>query len=192
MKIAKITILAAMAILAVGCQNETKNANIPVIKDTQADLQADETKFGECVNATSNTFQLVQIDGDTLDFIVEEQYLDQNDSLVTGDVVCGGLYDGNKMAVMGTPSDEGMVVRKAINLTSLMGRWTSLDKNFEIKDGGVVESHVQNESNPYTEWKILNGKLVLSKDTFNILSIGNDSLCLENEKGIYAYKRQVE
>ena len=192
MKIAKITILAAMAILAVGCQNEKKNANIPVIKDTQADLQADETKFGECVNATSNTFQLVQIDGDTLDFIVEEQYLDQNDGLVTGDVVCGGLYDGNKMAVMGTPSDEGMVVRKAINLTSLMGRWTSLDKNFEIKDGGVVESHVQNESNPYTEWKILNGKLVLSKDTFNILSIGNDSLYLENEKGIYAYKRQVE
>ena len=172
MKIAKITILAAMAILAVGCQNEKKNANIPVIKDTQADLQADETKFGECVNATSNTFQLVQIDGDTLDFIVEEQYLDQNDSLVTGDVVCGGLYDGNKMAVMGTPSDEGMVVRKAINLTSLMGRWT--------------------KSNPYTEWKILNGKLVLSKDTFNILSIGNDSLYLENEKGIYAYKRQVE
>ena len=96
------------------------------------------------------------------------------------------------MAVVGTPGDEGMVVRKAINLTSLMGRWTSLDKNFEIKDGGVVESHVQNESNPYTEWKILNGKLVLSKDTFNILSIGNDSLYLENEKGIYAYKRQVE
>lgn len=192
MKIAKITILAAMALMAVGCQNEKKDANIPVIKDTQADLQADETRFGECVNATSNAFQLVQIDGDTLDFIVEEQYLDQNDSLVMGDVVCGGLYDGNKMAVMGTPGDEGMVVRKAINLTSLMGRWTSLDKNFEIKDGGVVESHVQNESNPYTEWKILNGKLVLSKDTFNILSIGNDSLYLENEKGIYAYKRQVE
>ena len=51
---------------------------------------------------------------------------------------------------------------------------------------------MQNESNPYTEWKILNGKLVLSKDTFNILSIGNDSLYLENEKGIYAYKRQLE
>ena len=112
--------------------------------------------------------------------------------LVVGDVVCGGLYDGNKMAVMATPGEEGLVVRKAINVTSLMGRWTGLDKNFEIKDGGVVESHVQNESNPYTEWKILNGKLVLSKDTFNILSIGNDSLYLENEKGIYAYKRQLE
>ena len=191
MKITKITFVAALALMAVGCTDK-KEANIPVIKETKAVAQGDETKFGECVNATSHSFQLVQIDGDTLDFIVEEQYLSPEDSLVVGDVVCGGLYDGNKMAVMATPGEEGLVVRKAINVTSLMGRWTSLDKNFEIKDGGVVESHVQNESNPYTEWKILNGKLVLSKDTFNILSIGNDSLYLENEKGIYAYKRQVE
>ena len=190
MKITKITFVAALALMAVGCTDK-KEANIPVIKETKAVAQGDETKFGECVNATSHSFQLVQIDGDTLDFIVEEQYLSPEDSLVVGDVVCGGLYDGNKMAVMATPGEEGLVVRKAINVTSLMGRWTSLDKNFEIKDGGVVESHVQNESNPYTEWKILNGKLVLSKDTFNILSIGNDSLYLENEKGIYAYKRQL-
>ena len=191
MKITKITFVAALALMAVGCTDK-KEANIPVIKETKAVAQGDETKFGECVNATSHSFQLVQIDGDTLDFIVEEQYLSPEDSLVVGDVVCGGLYDGNKLAVMATPGEEGLVVRKAINVTSLMGRWTSLDKNFEIKDGGVVESHVQNESNPYTEWKILNGKLVLSKDTFNILSIGNDSLYLENEKGIYAYKRQLE
>lgn len=191
MKITKIKFVAVLALMAVGCTDK-KEANIPVIKETKAVAQGDETKFGECVNATSHTFQLVQIDGDTLDFIVEEQYLSPEDSLVVGDVVCGGLYDGNKMAVMATPGEEGLVVRKAINVTSLMGRWTSLDKNFEIKDGGVVESHVQNESNPYTEWKILNGKLVLSKDTFNILSIGNDSLYLENEKGIYAYKRQLE
>lgn len=191
MKITKITFVAALALMAVGCTDK-KEANIPIIKETKAVAQGDETKFGECVNATSHSFQLVQIDGDTLDFIVEEQYLSPEDSLVVGDVVCGGLYDGNKMAVMATPGEEGLVVRKAINVTSLMGRWTSLDKNFEIKDGGVVESHVQNESNPYTEWKILNGKLVLSKDTFNILSIGNDSLYLENEKGIYAYKRQLE
>ena len=191
MKITKITFVAALALMAVGCTDK-KEANIPVIKETKAVAQGDEPKFGECVNATSHSFQLVQIDGDTLDFIVEEQYLSPEDSLVVGDVVCGGLYDGNKMAVMATPGEEGLVVRKAINVTSLMGRWTSLDKNFEIKDGGVVESHVQNESNPYTEWKILNGKLVLSKDTFNILSIGNDSLYLENEKGIYAYKRQLE
>ena len=191
MKITKITFVVALALMAVGCTDK-KEANIPVIKETKAVAQGDETKFGECVNATSHSFQLVQIDGDTLDFIVEEQYLSPEDSLVVGDVVCGGLYDGNKMAVMATPGEEGLVVRKAINVTSLMGRWTSLDKNFEIKDGGVVESHVQNESNPYTEWKILNGKLVLSKDTFNILSIGNDSLYLANEKGIYAYKRQLE
>ena len=191
MKTARITFVAVVALMTFGC-TEKKDANIPVIKETKNVTRGDETIFGECINATSNTFQLVQIDGDTLDFIVEEQFLEEDDSLLVGDVVCGGLYDGNKMAVMATPGEEGHVVKKAINLTSLMGRWTSLDKNFEIKDGGVVETHVQNESNPYTDWKILNGKLVLSKDTFSILSIGNDSLYLENDKGIFAYKRQLE
>ena len=78
-----------------------------------------------------------------------------------------------------------------INITSLLGRWISLDKNFEIKDGGVVESSLTAESNPYTSWKIFNGKLVLSKDTFDVLNLGPDSLLLENNKGIFVFKRQV-
>jgi hypothetical protein len=72
-----------------------------------------------------------------------------------------------------------------------MGRWTSLDKNFEIKDGGVVESNVTAESNPYTSWKIFNGHLILSKDTFDIVNLDQDSLYLENDKGIFAFKRQL-
>ncbi len=80
--------------------------------------------------------------------------------------------------------------KKVINLTSLMGKWTSIDKNFDIKDDGVVESHISAESKPYTSWKILNGKLLLSTDTFEILNLGPDSLSLENNKGIFVYKRQ--
>lgn len=45
------------------------------------------------------------------------------------------------------------------------------------------------EPKPYTEWKILNGKLILSSDTFDIYSLGADSLYLENTEGIYGYKR---
>lgn len=45
------------------------------------------------------------------------------------------------------------------------------------------------EPKPYTEWKILNGELILSADTFDIYSLGADSLYLENSDGIYGYKR---
>ena len=87
--------------------------------------------------------------------------------------------------------EEENTAQKVINLTSILGKWASLDKNFEIKDGGVVESNVAAESNPYTSWKIFNGRLVLSKDTFDVLNLGPDSLYLENDKGIFVYKRAI-
>ena len=76
-----------------------------------------------------------------------------------------------------------------INLTTLLGKWQSLDRKFEIKEGGVAET-VVNEQKPYTSWKIVNGKLLLNTDTFAIDNLGPDSLLLENHKGIYVFKRQ--
>ena len=95
------------------------------------------------------------------------------------------------MAVIGVIGEEENTAQKVINLTSLLGRWVSLDKNFEIKDGGVVESTVTAESNPYTSRKVFNGHLILSKDTFDIVNLDQDSLYLENDKGIFAFKRQM-
>ena len=80
------------------------------------------------------------------------------------------------------------IAASVINLTTLLGKWQSIDRNFEIKEGGVVET-VVNEQKPYTSWKIVNGKLVLSTDTFHIYELGADSLYLENKVGIFAYKR---
>ena len=77
-----------------------------------------------------------------------------------------------------------------VNLTTLLGRWTSIDKNFEIQEGGVVESSVKAETHPWTSWKIYNGNLLLNRDTFNVVQLGADSLYLENGEGIYAFKRQ--
>ena len=86
--------------------------------------------------------------------------------------------------------EQGLIATQVINLTTLLGKWTSLDKNFEILEGGIVQSSVQAESNPWTSWKLLNGRLVLNADTFKISCLGADSLYLENEKGIFVYKRQ--
>ena len=98
---------------------------------------------------------------------------------------------GDKMAVTGLKTADGeLVATRVINVTSLLGHWTSIDRNFMIEEGGTVHSEVKAETNPWTSWKILNGQLLLNRDTFDITSLSADSLYLENQKGIYIYKRQ--
>ena len=105
--------------------------------------------------------------------------------------VQGGLLVGDRLAVIeGQAVDGDPTARRVINLTTLLGKWTSLDKNFEILEGGVVKSSVKAERNPWTSWKILNGQLLLNRDTFSIDNLGSDSLYLENREGIFVYKRQ--
>ena len=84
----------------------------------------------------------------------------------------------------------GGLLLTLVILFSLMGRWVSISRHFELQEGGVVISD-NAEPQPYTEWKILNGQLVLSADTFDIYALGPDSLFLENSRGIYGYKRQI-
>ena len=93
------------------------------------------------------------------------------------------------MAVISENEYGEDVAKKVINIMSLMGRWTSLDKDFEIKDGGVIESHQKAETKTFTSWKIYNGQLILAPDTFDINMLGPDSLKLENKNGIYGFKR---
>ena len=84
-----------------------------------------------------------------------------------------------------------MFAQTVINITSLLGKWSSIDRSFTIEEGGVVEGD-QQEQKTYVDWRILNGKLILTSDTFSIYSLGPDSLLLENANGIYAYKRVMK
>ncbi len=185
MKISRIagTLLLA-AIIVVGCKKKEEH-NLPTVNlNTEEVNEGDSTVYGECVDAAMNSIAVLTNNGDTIEYTYDSSEGDAD--------VQGGVFMGDKMAIIGVIGQEENTARKVINITSLLGRWASLDKNFEIKDGGVVESSVTAESNPYTSWKIFNGKLILSKDTFDVLSLGPDSLYLENDKGIFAYKRQVE
>ena len=106
----------------------------------------------------------------------------------------GGLYAGDLICVTTMPSAEdparGMkMVRKAVNITSLMGHWTSLDRNFYIKENGVVENKNAVESKPYNSWQMCNCQLILNADTFDIIALTPDSLTLEGKDGVYSYKR---
>ena len=176
-------IILLLAILVVaGCND--KKVNTPVMEIMEDSMIVDTTVYGRCGDGTAmHTLELVTDKGDTVVYTLE--------GLDTCASVQGGLFVGDRIAVIGERVEglnEEMFAKKVINLTSLQGVWTSLDKKFEILDGGSVVSDI-GEPQPYTEWKILNGKLVLTPDTFDIYQLGPDSLYLENDKGIYGYKR---
>ena len=177
------SIFVLICIFVLSGRNDKKK-NVPVI-DVVADTTAvDSTVYGRCGDGTAmHTLELVTDKGDTIVYTLE--------GFDTCADVQGGLFVGDRIAVIGERVEglnEDMFAKKIINLTSLLGLWSSLDKQFEIIEGGTVVSNT-GEPKPYTEWKIINGKLVLSPDTFDIYSLGPDSLYLENDNGIYGYKR---
>ncbi len=149
------------------------------------DTIVDSTIYGVCGEGTTmHMLELVTDAGDTLAYMVDDE-----DGATA--VVQGGLLVGDRLAVTDAGDRGGdRAAKKVINLTTLLGKWTSLDKNFEILEGGVVKSSITAETNPWTDWKILNGRLLLNSDTFDINRLSADSLYLENSKGIFVFKRQ--
>lgn len=186
-----VFLVASIMLLAlVGC-NAKKEKPQPVTEENE-DI-ADSTVYGVCGDGTSmHSLQLVTDAGDTLTYTILDSEADL-DGEVSGGIVSnveGGLMAGDKVAVTGLKVDGELIANRVINVTSLLGHWTSLDKNFEIEEGGTVRSSLKAETNPWTSWKILNGQLLLNRDTFDITSLGADSLYIENQKGIYTFKRQ--
>lgn len=179
-----VALLSAATFTLTGCKNKPQQQETAVEKIDDQQAEQDSTIYGVCGDGTMmHTVELISDAGDTLTFALP----DTDDGSVP---VVGGLLAGDRLAVVKGPSVDGeMTAKKVINLTTLQGKWTSIDKNFEILEGGEVKSNVEAEKNPWTSWKILNGKLLLNRDTFEIDNIGSDSLEIENRNGIFLYKR---
>lgn len=179
-----VALLSVASFTLTGCKNKLQQQETAVEKIDDQQAEQDSTIYGVCGDGTMmHTVELISDAGDTLTFALP----DTDDGSVP---VVGGLLAGDRLAVVKGPSVDGeMTAKKVINLTTLQGKWTSIDKNFEILEGGEVKSNVEAEKNPWTSWKILNGKLLLNRDTFEIDNIGSDSLEIENRNGIFLYKR---
>lgn len=160
------------------------------IEDTDEVVEVnDTTVYGVCGEGTSmHSLEIITDAGDTLVYTLLSQ--DAETEVETPSDVQGGLMAGDKMAVTGHKTADELVADMVINVTSLLGHWTSIDKNFTIEEGGTVHSAVKAETNPWTSWKILNGSLLLNRDTFAIDGLSADSLYLENANGIFTFKRQ--
>lgn len=178
--------LMAVCILA-GC-NSNSNKAVETDADTTQVAETDTTIYGICGEGTTmHNLELITNDGDTLNFLVNEGNNDDDDAI---DAIRGGLISGDKLAVIRDASAAEPTAAKVINLTTLEGKWTSLARNFEIVEGGELLSTLQSETNPYTSWRILNGQLLMGRDTFDILTLGADTLELENSQGIFIYTRK--
>lgn len=175
--------ILAMALAIASCRDKSPKqvATLSEQSDSAAMATDDSTVYGTCGEGTAmHTLELISDDGDTINYVISDEE----------DPVRGGLLAGDRLAVIATKNAAGeMQAVKVINLTTLIGHWTSIDKNFEIQEGGVVQSNVKAENHPWTSWKILNGQLLLNRDTFDIDNLGADSLYLENKEGIFIYER---
>ena len=181
-----IATLAAATTMFTSCNmGNTRKETVDALADSIAPEIPDTAVYGRVGEATAmHTLQIVTDDGKTLTFA-----LDQN---LQADVQ-GGLFAGDYVTLTATKTSfaDEPEVQKLINITSLLGKYTSLDRNFEIKADGTVDSpNIAAESQPYTQWKTVNTRLVLNTDTFDIMQLGPDSLILESAKGIYVYKRK--
>ena len=184
-KILGVISLMAIAMVLGACHDNAKKP-VATNDDTTAVVEnvvEDTTVYGVCgANTAMHTLELITTAGDTLSYLIDEETTPPTQ-------VLGGLLAGDRMAVVGGVVDGERVARRIINLSTLLGKWTSLDRNFEIQEEGVVASSATVESNPWKTWKIVNGHLVLNADTFDINSLGADSLYIENDKGIFVYQR---
>jgi len=182
-KILYLVFAFAVLLAASSCKDKVNKTIGSVNVDSLAVDESDSTIYGVCGESSGmSTMQLITDAGDTMEILIDEdpEY----------PVVKGGVFSGDRMAVLAYQQEGEWIATDAINLSSLLGKWTSLDKNFEIFEGGVVKSNVKAESNPWTSWKIYNGKLIFNRDTFTVNTLGADSLYIEDSKGIYTYKRQ--
>ena len=174
-----LMLIAFAGLMVVSCSDK-KGAKDEAVKDTEVVIN-DTTVYGTCGESTTMSYlELDTSDGDTIRYLIE------TDSIFSP--VKGGLLAGDRLAVTGHKEGDDFVADNVINLTTLLGKWSSIDKNFEIKEGGIVKSTLT-EHNQYTKWEIINGNLVLSPDTFSVYVLGPDSLLLENAEGIYAFAR---
>ena len=125
------TVAVVGLMLMAGC-HDRKAAKVMGMNDS-VDVEADNdsTIYGVCGEGTSmHSLQLIADNGDTLDVFVDDE---------EPGVVQGGLLAGDRIALIAYKSADGeMVAQRVINLTSLLGKWTSIDKNFEIVEGGDI------------------------------------------------------
>lgn len=180
-KLLPLCFISAITMIIAGCDSKKSN-NITDDIDTVSVSIPDSALYGTVGEGTTmHVLELITEDGKTMNIAVNQDSCSD---------VQGGIFAGDKVTLVTRPgSDNTPEVVKLVNITSLLGKWTSLDRNFEIQEDGVIASSMTAESRPLTHWAMANANLILNADTFSVLLLGPDSMSIENDEGIFVYKR---
>ena len=189
---------AIMGVCFYACGNKQAQPSVSV--DTalvDSSKIKDVTVFGLCgENAAMNSLQLMTDMGDTLNLNIEDAR--ENNQ------VFGNYEPGDRLAILMSPDQK--TVKMVINESVLMGNWLmpnpidgSSEVGIRIKDGGIAES-IEQTSNNYKTWKIIDGKLELTlvregggdeEETgwYTIDKLDADSLIFHDEEDLFEYGR---
>lgn len=180
-----LTVMAIMLFMICGCNNKSKNQPTPSMEVKPVTTVTDSMTYGHCGEGTAmNTVELMLANGQSCTYTL-------TDGNYTGDVL-GGLNVGDSLAIISHRTVDGMPMADMIvNVTSLMARWVSLDHTLTLFQGGKATTKTA-EAEPVTEWRLCNGKLIIGPDTFNIATLGPDSLYLTNKGKTTGYRRMNE
>lgn len=184
-----VVILMAVAAVAVilGCGGGgSKSAGRSVAGEyANGGVAVDSTYYGLVTKVDMQRwFQMLADGGDTLSFSLPE--VSDSDEVI----VMGGITVGDRLAVTAQRLYDGSLhATKVINLTTLIGSWKYEDSMLEFLEGGDLNTEGE-RMKMYAEWRIFNGHLLLSKDTFDIYELTADSLWLEDRDGIYDFERK--
>ena len=176
-----ITFSFCFCALMVCCERKQPAAS-SLLGDDLIEQPLDTTTYGICGEKTTpSRIQLITDLNDTLFIKVSDEGASN---------IVGGIIVGDRLALTyrHSPHDD-LILDQCINITSLLGRWKSIDRQFEICEGGVVAGDSLAGQKAWTKWTLLNGRLLLNKDTFTIASLGADSLELETPTEIFLYTR---
>lgn len=182
-----IYVIVSLIIVSLSACNGKKPVEEPqtLPQLTEGSSVQDSTIYGRCGESTAmHVVEIILNNGDTM-----RCSINTDDTINVPDVVRGGLFVGDRLAATATKTADGSFkATRVINLTTLTGTWTAINRQLTIEEDGTVTGST-NEPHPYTTWRIINGRLLLPPDTFDIYSLGADSLWLEDDKGIYEYRR---
>lgn len=175
-------IFAAALTVAVfcACANKNKKQEQPRIIERETVAVADSMLYGTCGEGSAmHTLELVGTDGTSRSFTLEHGK------------VLGGLLAGDSVAVLPRKNvDKALAASIVVNVTSLADRWVSLDQTLELHSDGTALTKAK-EGNPMVNWRLCNGRLVIGIDTFDIRTLGPDSLYLVKGNTVMGYRRMA-
>lgn len=180
-------IIAGIGAMLCACSGKSDKQKPQMELRQQTVEKTDSMAYGTCGEGTAmHTVELIGADGNSRSYTI-----DGGESGAAGTVL-GGLNVGDSLAIMSRHDVDGMPMADiVVNITSLTGRWVSLGQTLTLYKEGKALTKAK-EAKTVVNWRLCNGQLLIGKDTFDISTLGHDSLYLRQGATVTGYRKMPE